>query len=366
MEQRLEVKSFTPQTINKSFQVVDQAILKLLSEADRKVGELNAYSKLVPNVDFFIHMHVKKEAVKSGRIEGTQTELAEALMEEEEVQPEKRHDWREVYNYTLAMNFAINELNKLPLSVRLLNETHKIMLAEVRGENKFPGEIRRTQNWIGGSNLKNAFFVPPTPDELPNLLSDFEKFLHNDLLEIPLIIKAALAHYQFETIHPYCDGNGRLGRLLITLFFVEKNLLTKPTLYLSDFFERNKSSYYDALTSVRNSNNIGHWIKFFLSGVIETADSSINTFSRIIELREKYEKSIYNIGKRAKIANHLLNYLYSVPIVTSKKVSSELDITHPSANSLIQEFINLGILKEITGFKRNRLFVFDEYIKVFK
>lgn len=364
--QRYKYKSFEPNLIFHPWFVDNSELIKLLSEADIKLGELNAFSQLIPDVNFFIKMHVLKEGTKSSRIEGTQTNIDEASQKESYILPEKKDDWQEVQNYVNAMNQAIIDLDKIPLSNRLLKQTHKILLTGVRGEKKQPGEFRKSQNWIGGSSLTDAVFIPAHQDSVDDLMSDLEKFLNDDNLLVPHLIKIGIAHYQFETIHPFLDGNGRIGRLLISLYLVNNNLLHKPTLYLSDFFEKNKSLYYDNLTRVRTHNDLAQWLKFFLEGVRKTSESSIDTFKNIIVLRSEIENKIGMLGKKQLLAKKFLNYLYSNPVTDAGDAAKFLSVNISTAIRLIDDFVKLGILIENTGLKRNRIFTFDRYMSFFR
>jgi Fic family protein len=363
-------KSFKPSLVDGPFDWKDKRIDVLLSEAMRYLGELNAYSKLVPDVDFFIQMYVAKEATTSNRIEGTRTNLDEALLPQVEVDPEKRNDWSEVQNYISAINYSIDQLakpNQPPFSMRLIKEAHKKLLDNVRGYVKLPGEVRRSQNWIGGATLNDAVYIPPHFTEVPDLLHDLEKFLHNQSIQVPDLIRTAIGHYQFETIHPFLDGNGRIGRLIITLHLVSLGILNKPTLYLSDFFEKNRSHYYDALSRVRKSNDLEHWIRFFLTGVVQTAKEARETMEKIIDLREKYEQTIMSgMGiKRQKLARQLLNKLYSKPIVTINEMMALVPMTFPTASAIAKDFEKLGMFTEKTGRKKDRIFYLREYLDLF-
>jgi len=364
--QQYEYKSFSPTTINHTWEISDGEVLNLLSDADRALGELNAFSQLVPHVDFFIQMHIAKEATQSTRIEGTQTNMEEAFLEEQEVNPEKRDDWKEVRNYIAAIHSAVAQLEHLPLSNRLLKEVHKVLMQGVRGKSKMPGEFRSSQNWIGIS-LKHAAFVPPHQEQVADLMSDLEKFLHNDAMHLPHLIRIAIAHYQFETIHPFLDGNGRLGRLMIALYLASNDLLTKPALYLSDFFERHKTQYVDHLMAVREGNHLKAWIVFFLQGVCETARNSIRVFKNILKLKEQLEREVLPSfsTRRQPNAQKLMEHLYRQPVVNVKHVSKLLDVPANTASSLVRDFEKMGILQETTGNQRNRIFLFKSYMTIF-
>lgn len=358
---------FVPNRVNEEWRWDNQTINTLLEKAAIKLGELNSFARLVPNIDLFIRLHVTKEAVISSRIEGTQTNMDEALLNESEVSPEKRNDWREVNNYIKALNNAIEELDVLPISSRLIKHTHSILLDSVRGEHKQPGNFRTSQNWIGGSSPSDAVFVPPHHQYVENLMGDIENFLHNEDIIVPDLIRIAIAHYQFETVHPFLDGNGRIGRLLITLFLVDRKILEKPLLYLSSYFEQDKGLYYDNLTFVRTKNDMTQWLKYFLVGIAETASKAVDTLSLILSLKSDTEREITEtFGRKSHSAITLLQHLLKQPIVSVDDAKNATGLSYKAANDLITDFENTGILKEITGQTRNRLFVFEKYLALFR
>jgi len=364
--QQDQYKSFQPNPINRSWTLDNMELIQLLGRADRELGRLDMYSEYIPNVALFIRMHVLKEATQSSKIEGTRTNMEEALLAKEDVALDKRDDWEEVQNYVKAMNQAIANLKKLPFSARLIRDTHKTLLQGVRGKHKQPGEFRQTQNWIGGATIKDAVFVPPVHTSVSDLMADLEKFVHDETRHFPELLKIALVHYQFETIHPFLDGNGRVGRLLITLYLVSKGILKRPVLYLSDFFERNRTLYYDNLMRVREKNDLLQWFKFFLVGIIETAKNSIATFDNILKLQQQVETRIRTLGSRTANAQKLVHYLYQRPLIDAAKVSAVTGISPASAYKLIVDLEKLGILKEITGGKRGKQYLFDAYLRLFR
>ncbi len=358
-------KYYLPSEINREWEMSDSKLLKRIETVSLRLGELNSFAKFVPNINLFIQSYVMKEAITSSRIEGTKTNIEEAFSDELDINPEHRDDWRETLKYVETMNFALDQLKKIPLSNRLIKNAHKTLLSHVRGKTKSPGNFRKSQNWIGGTTITDAVFVPPASEHVDNLMSDLEKFLHNDQIAVPHLVKIAIAHYQFETIHPFLDGNGRIGRLLITLYLVSAGLLDKPLLYTSDFFEKNKGLYYDKLTFAREKNDLIGWIYFFLQAVETTAIDAVKSLQEILALKENLTRhKIPTLGRKTKNAQKLLDVLFVRPIASAGLVAKELELSPKASNGLIQNFVIMGILTEITGHKRNRMFAFTDYIKI--
>ena len=359
-------KSFQPNPIFRSWELKDMQLINLLTQADRALGKLDMYSYYIPNIELFIKMHITKEATQSSKIEGTQTNMDEALMEKEQIGIERRNDWEEVQNYIRTMNEAIENLQTLPFSSKLIKRAHYTLLQSVRGKNKMPGEFRTSQNWIGGFNISTATFIPPIHHSIEDLISDIEKLVHEENHILPDLIKIALIHYQFETIHPFLDGNGRIGRLMITLYLVDKGILKRPILYLSDFLEENRKHYFESLTNVREKNDILHWCKFFLTGIIETANKSIQTFDNIMQLEKQVNEKLKTLGKRNVKAQLVINYMYKKPIINALAVQKIIGSKNATAYLLLEDLVKLEIIKETTGFQRNRTYIFEEYVKFFR
>lgn len=322
------------------------------------------YSEYV-NIDLFIRMHIAKEATQSSKIEGTQTNMEEAFLKKEEIAFEKRDDWEEVQNYISAMNEAVKSLHQLPFSSRLIKQTHRILLQGVRGEHKLPGEYRTSQNWIGGASINDATFIPPIHNTINELISDLEFFANDEIKPLPDLIKIAIIHYQFETIHPFLDGNGRVGRLLITIYLVSKGILKQPILYLSDFFEKNRMLYYDNLMRTRTHNDINQWLKFFLTGVIETAKKGVTTFDGILQLQKNLEEKLKTLGNRNTDARKIVAYLYTQPIIEVSKVEEIIQKSSVTSYKLLADLERLNVITEISGAQRNKLYVFKDYIDLF-
>jgi len=358
-------KSFQPSLINRKWVLDDMKTIQLLSQADRELGRLDMYSEYIPNIDLFIKLHVAKEAMQSSRIEGTQTNMEEVLLDEASIPIEHRDDWEEIQNYIYAMEWAIDELNNLPFSSRLIRGAHEHLMKGVRGEKKNPGEFRTSQNWIGGPSINKAFFVPPNYPSLNELMNDLDNFINNQEIVLPDLIKIAIYHYQFETIHPFLDGNGRIGRLLIPLYLISRGILKKPVLYFSDFLERNRAIYYDNLTLVRENNDINRWLQFFLSGIIETCKNGINTFDNILQLKKITEEKIQKLGTRTGNAQIVINALYENPYTKAVSIHELTGLSMPASYTLISELEKSSILLKYSGNKRNRQYVFWDYLQLF-
>ncbi|UCD15111.1 MAG: Fic family protein [Candidatus Omnitrophota bacterium] len=347
---------------------LDAETIELLSRADTAIGRLSGISEALPNPDLFVAMYVRKEAVLSSQIEGTEASLEDILEYEVESKPKiLANDTAEVVNYVRAMNYGLKRIDKLPLSLRLIREIHAELMKGVRGENKTPGEFRKTQNWIGpkGCTLNTARFVPPPPHEMMQAMGELEKYMHSDLT-YPLLIECALIHYQFESIHPFLDGNGRIGRLLITFFLCYKGILKKPLLYLSHYFKQNRLEYYDCLMVIRDNGDFESWIKFFLKGIIYIADEAAQTSHKIINLQNEDKAKIDKIYKKSSKIILLHERLFDRPIVSVKDIVKIMNVTFPTADDICKKLINLNILKEITGKERNRMFAYKNYIDILK
>jgi Fic family protein len=340
----------------------------LLSRADRALGRLDGSIQTLPHPDLFVAMYVRKEAVLSSQIEGTQSSLEDVLAAEARVlSADRPDDVDEVFNYVGAMNHGLAQLARLPVSVRLIREIHERLLTGVRGQHRSPGELRTSQNWIGpgGCTLAEATFVPPPPHEVPRLLGELERFLHDES-PLPLLIRIGLAHVQFETIHPFLDGNGRVGRLLITFLLCEKQVLLKPVLYLSHYFKRHRQQYYDHLQAVRDQGAWEQWLVFFLTGVVEVSQQATETARRILSLRERHRQLITDtFGRAAGNGHRVLEHLYQHPIVAVTEVRDLVQTSYPAANNLVAQFATHGVLHEMTGQKRHRRFVYRDYVNLF-
>lgn len=366
LEGSLRYKAFIPNEF--PFEVnIDPELQTLLSRADLALGRLDGVADTLPKdiIDFFILMYVRKEATLSSQIEGTQATFEDVLKAEARIEGAEMHkDVDEVLNYISAMNYGLIRLDTIPLSLRLIKEIHKILLKGVRGEWKTPGEFRISQNWIGGTSLQTARFIPPPHNRVLPLMSNLEKYLHDDTL-VPILIKTGLIHAQFETIHPFLDGNGRIGRLLITFHLCQQGVLRKQLLYLSDFFKEHRQDYYDRLNDFRRNDDIEGWLKFFLEGVAETSEKSVETARKIVKLRDDHLNKVAGLGKSSEKGITLLNALYRTPIVRVKNVEKIVSLSNPNALSLVDKFVKLGILQELTGQKRNRIFSYRDYIGLF-
>lgn len=374
-----DYRTFIPSFINKEIGLSDLKIISLLEKAGRLIGELNAYSKNLPNIQSFLWFLSVTEATSSNKIEGTKITLNEVISPEEDILPERRDEKREVFNYLYALEFAYEKLTgianiltnpqisnkeRMPFCTRLFKDSHEILLVNSRGQNKNPGEFRTSQNWIGGTMPSTASFVPPPHDKLSELLSDFENFWHNENFDIPILVKIAISHYQFETIHPFLDGNGRIGRLIILMQLIDSTILELPTLYLSRYFERNRKQYYDALNLVREKNDINQWVRYFLEGVCDISKYTVMKLKEVDDLNNRCEEKIKRLTKSHVNASKLLKLLYQKLSVRVSDVAESLNVDYQVANGLIKAFTKVGILTKGNQ-KRNVTYTFSEYLYLF-
>ena len=365
-----QYNAFIPEKISGIWNYNDPETVFLLQKANLALGRLDASARKIPNIDVYIKMHLRTEANKSSRIEGTQTTIEEDMLPEQAIDPERRNDHVEVQNYIRAIHFGIEQITNpggLPLCCRLLKEIHKILMSGVRGEQKTPGEFRRSQNWIGGSSIMDARYVPPPESELPELMTDFEAFMNCCDDYVPDLIKIALLHYQFETIHPFLDGNGRIGRLMIPLFLLHRGILSKPCFYISDYFERHRNQYYDSLQKCRAENDLLGWLKFFLNAAIYTAEIANKKFKDVEDY--VYNQKLLIAGLHRKNTDNLfaiLNAFYDQPVREACSLSESTGMTIQTVNRLVKVLIENGLLSETTGFDRNRAYCLKGYLEIFK
>ena len=338
----------------------------LLAKTSRLIGRIDGISSSIPDIDLFISMYVRKEALLSSQIEGTQATLDDIL--DPEAEENQNVNVSEVLNYIKAADYVMKRMEELPLCLRLLKEAHEILLSGIRGNEKNPGEFRRSQNWIGpvGSTLKTAAYIPPSVEDMNAALGELEKYINLDETDPDVLIRAALIHYQFETIHPFLDGNGRIGRLLIILYLIQKQILQKPILYTSYFLKLNRLDYYERLMIVRNSGNYEQWIKFFVQALYQTADDALSAIERLIALREKNHQKIAGLGRSAKSARQVYDYIEKSPIIDIRKTSNELQLPFTTVSRAVERLCQLGILQLTETVKRNRCFAYEEYLTILR
>ncbi len=358
--------SYVPKPLPPNPRLEMEKIFPLLDQANVAMGRLDGLSVILPDISSFLYMYIRKEAVLSSQIEGTQSSLSDLLSyENQDVPGVIEKDVVEVSNYVAAMMHGLKRINGgFPLSLRLIREMHEVLLSRTRGGSKLPGEFRRSQNWIGGTRPGNAKFVPPPPDRLMEVLGDLEKFLHDENNKLPALVKAALAHHQFETIHPFLDGNGRLGRLLITSILCVAGLMHQPLLYLSLYFKENRQAYYDHLQLVRDTGDWEEWLQFFLKGVIETANQGIEAVQLILKLFAQDREKIASIGKPAASMLLIHDYLQKHPTTRSKKIVENSNLTLPTIIKSLNHLIDIGIVTEVTGKSRNKIYVYKKYLDI--
>ncbi len=362
-------RAFIPESLPPTLPIeYSKRIQSLLSEADRALGRLDGIITVLPNPNLFLAMFVKKEALLSSQIEGTQASLEGVLEFEAGMLPEENiNEIKEVVNYVKALNYGVERLQDFPFSLRLIKEIHKILISGTRGKLKTPGEFRKSQNWIGppGASLNEATYVPPPPDKILSFMSNLEKYFYSKDKNPPLI-KSAVIHSQFETIHPFLDGNGRIGRLLIVFFLLWKKALKKPILYISFYFKKNREEYYNKLMEVRNTGVWNSWLEFFLRGVIETAEEATETAREIIALKDGIIKKLYENSISSIYAVRIIDLLFEKPLISTNEISKKIKISKQTANTIINKFEKIGILKEITGKKRYKKFQFVDYVNIIK